>query len=442
MAYKYIVIGEKYMGLKDLKNKLKSVGIETSNRLRNKAEKNLRDSLIKNNMDYGIQNDIKNSIQNGKIEVSDRSLEKIAKQNIKVPKFSTPKTKLEIKNFEKKNGSEILQSASEIGMGGSPQIMDHLKEQVSSKMEDLVSKAKSKAIQTVNDKVEKKISKAPKSLKNAFDSKNPNVKNNPAYKTKINAYESKAEYFKFVAEGQPRIIFEIDGLRSIDTEDSQGNKASGGNSSKSKKGGVDPLKKVAFPISAGALQTSYGFVYDKQEKIGFDTESITTKLSKSFLGKAMNKAGAIGDAALREEGVAINPNQEQVFSSVDFRNLAFEFEVFPKNEKESEHLDRVVHMFKYFSSPSKSGDVGLFLRYPNLWKISYNDGSGGSAGVSFQTKHCYCQKVEISYGSSEGYMLFKSNNKPTSVKISLSFVENAYILRDDIGTSYTGGGKY
>ncbi|MBA94845.1 MAG: hypothetical protein CMP21_03700 [Rickettsiales bacterium] len=429
------------MGLKDLKNKLKSVGVETSNRFRNKAEKNLRDSLIKNNMDYGIQNNIKNSIQNGKIEVSDRSLEKIAKQNIKVPKFSTPKTKSEIKNFEKGNGSEILQSASEIGMGGSPQIIDHLKEQVSSKMEDLISKTKSKVLQPLNDKVEKKISKAPKSSKSAFDSKNSNVKNHPAYKTKTNAYESKVEYFKFVADNQPRIIFEIDGLRSIDTEDSQGNKASGGKA-RTKTGGVEPLKKVAFPIPPGMLTSTYGFVYDTQEKIGFDADSITTKLSKSFLGKAMGKAGAIGDAVLREEGVAINPNQEQVFSSVDFRSLTFEFEVFPKNEKESEHLDRVIHMFKYFSSPSKSGDAGLFLRYPNLWKISYSDGVGGSAGVAFQTKHCYCQKVEIGYGSADGYMLFKSTNKPTSVRISLAFVENAYILRDDIGTTYTGGGKY
>ena len=61
--------------------------METSNRLQNKNQKNLRDSLIKDNIDYGIQNDIKNSIQNGKVEVSDRSLEKIAKQNIKVPKL-------------------------------------------------------------------------------------------------------------------------------------------------------------------------------------------------------------------------------------------------------------------------------------------------------------------------------------------------------------------
>lgn len=429
------------MGLKDLKNKLKSVGVETSNRLRNKAEKNLRDSLIKNNIDYGIQNDIKNSIQNGKVEVSDRSLEKIAKQNIKVPKFSTPKTKTEIKNFEKENGSEILQSASEIGMGGSPQIMDHLKEQVSSKMEDLVSKAKSKAIQTVNDKVEKKISKAPKSLKNAFDSKNPNVKNNPAYKTKINAYESKAEYFKFVADDKPRIVFEVSSLRSIDTSDSEGNKASGGGSS-TKSDGTQPLKKVAFPISSGTLQTSYGFIYSSQERIGLTGEKLLQKGATAIASKVLEKGGAIAEAAAREAGVAINPNEEQVFSSVDFRNLAFEFEVFPKNEKESEHLDRVVHMFKYFASPEKAGSAGITLKYPNLWKIMYVDGSGGSAGVSFQTKHCYCTKVEISYGSAEGYMLFKSTNKPTSVKIGLSFVENAYILRDDIGTSYTNGGNY
>ena len=100
-------------------------------------------------------------------------------------------------------------------------------------------------------------------------------------------------------------------------------------------------------------------------------------------------------------------------------------------------------MFKYWSSPAQGGgQVYTYLHFPDMWKISYNDGVGGTSGVAFTTKDCYCNSVSIEYGSSEGYLLFKTTNRPTAVRISLSFTENEYITRDTIKDDYNNGGLY
>ena len=147
-------------------------------------------------------------------------------------------------------------------------------------------------------------------------------------------------------------------------------------------------------------------------------------------------------AASLKTGVAINPNMENAFTGVDFRKLNFNFELIPKNENQALEMQKIVHLLKYWSHPEAIQSVnGKLLKFPFYWKIYYNDGQGGTTGVSFKTKVCYCESIQIEYGSNNGYILMKDNS-PACVKISLSFTENAYITRQDIGTSGTNGGNY
>ena len=147
-------------------------------------------------------------------------------------------------------------------------------------------------------------------------------------------------------------------------------------------------------------------------------------------------------AASLQTGVAINPNMENAFTGVDFRNLSFSFELIPKNENQAIEMQKIIHLLKYWSHPDTIQNTnGKVLRFPYNWSIHYNDGQGGTTGVSFKTKLCYCTSIKIEYGNSNGYILMKDNS-PACVKISLGFTENSYITRGDIGTSYTNGGNY
>ena len=285
----------------------------------------------------------------------------------------------------------------------------------------------------------------------------PNLSNNPAFRKQHNQYTQKAESFaSFVKPGIPHLVFEVDTVNSVTTKASENaanivekintltnsninvNELSNNNS--------NVQKQFKIPIDPSFLNTSYTFNFSQYDSISsaenaenlFDITS--DALTNQFKGLMSSSRGA--QAASLKTGVAINPNMENAFTGVDFRKLNFNFELIPKNENQALEMQKIVHLLKYWSHPEAIQSVnGKLLKFPFYWKIYYNDGQGGTTGVSFKTKVCYCESIQIEYGSNNGYILMKDNS-PACVKISLSFTENAYITRQDIGTSGTNGGNY
>lgn len=268
--------------------------------------------------------------------------------------------------------------------------------------------------------------------------------NNPTLKRAEKQYKSKPEVFStFVKPGIPHIIFEAKELTSVGTESSKNAELWKGNTSIE---GSETLPKEAkIPISPDFLKSSYSFDYEASGKI--DTSDVTKTLTD--LAQMKLKEGTDGSKAARaaslSTGVAVNPNMENAFVGVDFRKLNFSFELIPKNKEQNEEISKMIHMFKFWAHPEVYGQDGIkLLKYPYVWVISYNDGKNGSSGVSFKSKPSYCTSINVEYGSSNGYSLFKeeNGNTPTSVKITLSFTENEYITRRDITVDNSNGGIY
>lgn len=285
----------------------------------------------------------------------------------------------------------------------------------------------------------------------------PNLSNNPAFRKQHNEYTQKAESFaSFVKPGIPHLVFEVDTVNSVTTKASENaativkgintltnlninaNELSNNNS--------NVQKQFKIPIDPSFLNTSYTFNFSQYDAINNNEndlgikEVFTDTLTNQFKGAVPTNRGA--QIASLKTGVAINPNMENAFTGVDFRKLNFNFELIPKNENQALEMQKIVHLLKYWSHPEAIQSVnGKLLKFPFYWKIYYNDGQGGTTGVSFKTKVCYCESIQIEYGNNNGYILMKDNS-PACVKISLSFTENAYVTRQDIGTSGTNGGNY
>lgn len=440
------------MDLRDkFKNKIKSTSIET----RDKNFQKLKNRLVSDILEVKDQDKLKNASKNGKIEITRNTESKLDSQKSTSKSFSTPISKSEIDRFV----DSTVSSQTDIGRGGSQEVRNFLQSELDNSMETLSNKAKSKSLEEVNHLVNRKISKGQKQISGFINSifsgakdipKRGNWSNNPYHVKAVNDYESKAEVLSYgIVKGQPTIKFELAEADKPDTPKMKKGGSSAGNNSKRKL-----IKEANLPAVAGSLNTNYSFNYSEKDKPFFEG-TVTTALSK-FLGSGTK----LGQFA-QQQGIAVNPNQEKVFTSVDFRNLTFEYIFLPKNEQESQLVDNIVYMFKYWSHPRETRlDASLkrkltefggesvsaliqqgeqyikLLDYPELWKISYNDGTGGSAGVSFVTKKCYCTKLEVSYGSSEGLMLFEKTNKPSFIRINMAFVESQYVLRDDIRGGY------
>ncbi len=439
------------MDLRDkLKNKLKNTGIETRDKNLTKVKRRLVSGIL----DVDKQQKLKVS-KSDKIIVTDNTSKKINEQKTTSKSFSTPLSKSQVDNFVNEVKSSALDSPSSIGRGGNSDVRDFLDREMNSSLDSLVDKAKDRVLEEVNHLIDRKVSKGQKYATGLVNSiyngakdipKRPNVSNNP-YKTKaLNAYESKAEVLTFgKLDGQPSITFRVAGADKPNTKQM----FEGGSSVKVN--GKKIIKSTNLPAVAGSLNTAYGFNYETKDKPFI--EGAATTILKKF-GES-----TLGSQGFQSESIAVNPNQEQVFTSVDFRALTFEYVFLPKNESESKMIDDIIFMFKYWAHPSSRSldartvsilneDEGTkealnkatkgaakyvkLLNYPSMWEISYNDGVGGSAGVSFQTKKCYCTKLEVSYGSAEGLLLFEKTNKPTLIRLNMSFVEGEYILQSDI----------
>ena len=439
------------MDLRDkLKNKLKNTGIEVKDKNLTKVKKRLVSGVL----DVDKQQKLKVS-KSDKIIITDNTSKKINEQKTTSKSFSTPLSKSQVDNFVNEFKSSALDSPSSIGKGGSSDVRDFLDRQMNSSLDSLVDEAKGKALQEVNHLINRKMSKGEKHatgmLKSIYNSakdipKNPNIGNNP-YKTKaLNAYESKPEVLTFgKLDGQPSVTFRVAGADKPNTKQM----FEGGSSVKIN--GKKIIKSVNLPAVAGSLDTSYAFNYEEKDKPF--VEGAATKILSKF------SESVLGGQSLQANSIAVNPNQEQVFTSVNFRSLNFEYIFLPKNENESKMIEDIIFMFKYWSHPSSrnldarttsilkedesvaeslnkvtkgSAKYVKLLNYPSMWEISYNDGVGGSAGVNFQTKKCYCKSLDVSYGSSEGLMLFEKTNKPTLIKLSMNFIESEYILQSDI----------
>ena len=364
-----------------------------------------------------LKDKLKRSLQSSNIKIPNRTLDKLKSSLINNSSFKTPETLSEIDNFNEK----ISDNSSSSLLGGGDSLNEVLKNTGSNLLKDVTN--------SVQKKIKKKLGGG---ILNNVKGSNRNTHNNPLYKSWQNDYVNKVEGLtSFVTAGTPFIKFEVHDKPSIGTEEFKNN-TTRNSTPRDTKNGI--LKYVKIPVSQEFMKTSYSFNYDQVESLR-DLGDITQDAIKERLANL--KSVKVG---LQNLNVAINPNMENAFTGVDFRKLSFNFELIPKNKAQSVELDRIVHMFKFWSHPeSTTHSKFKALKYPARWIIHYNDGTKGTSGVSFQTKPCFCENITIEYGSTNGYLLFRETNRPTSVRFTLSFTENQYITREDFSSTLNGG---
>ena len=159
---------------------------------------------------------------------------------------------------------------------------------------------------------------------------------------------------------------------------------------------------------------------------------VAMKKGKELVGELVSMAGA-GDPVrflAKRGGAAINPRNEQFYNSPDFRTFTYEFDFWPRNEKEALAVEQIVFIFKYNSSPGLKGQAGAIFEIPNYYKISYMFNTGENPHLH-KISACYCTGVDVNY-SPDGQMSTFKNGQPTHTKLSLSFVEDRIITKKDI----------
>ena len=177
----------------------------------------------------------------------------------------------------------------------------------------------------------------------------------------------------------------------------------------------------------GALS---GGAFDNIKNIGGES-GVALGASLAKLPGAFGAAD-VGSALGISSGTALNPFRETVFESVDFRSFTFKYKFFPKNEKESADVFKIIETFKFHMHPEMS-EGKLFFIYPSEFNITYYFGNNRNPYFHKFTT-CVLESMDVSYGGDQ-FSSFR-NGEPTEINMSLTFRELEVLTKTMINQGF------
>lgn len=170
------------------------------------------------------------------------------------------------------------------------------------------------------------------------------------------------------------------------------------------------------------------------------TKRLATEAA-SFAGDAMNIPGTVRNSFIaakavgaftnvnaqgvitRQTGQVLNPNMELLFNNVTLRSFNFQFDLAPRNQKESRVIKNIIRTFKRSMNAKKTGtgSGGLFIASPDVFQLSYKTGGNDHKFLN-KFKPMALLNMAVNYTGSGTYATY-DDTTPVHMQLSLQFQE-------------------
>lgn len=190
-------------------------------------------------------------------------------------------------------------------------------------------------------------------------------------------------------------------------------------------------------IFSGATEAGKAFIDTFTGSLTPEAAKVAAaRTAQKFTGEGLQSAVSIGLQ------VASNPNQRNIFNSVNLRTFTFAFKFVPLSARESLEIENIIEWFRKELYPEQiefgTTNVPFGYKFPNLFdvKIGYDSGGGSYRPLkNMEILPCYLQSIQHNYNSSS--MTWHRGGKPTEVDMSLTFVEYRTLHKKDITNPYS-----
>jgi len=193
-------------------------------------------------------------------------------------------------------------------------------------------------------------------------------------------------------------------------------------------GFVQAMGRNDFQAAAGSLLGSAkGIIMEAAKRMGsefagglsgVDPEAITGFANKAF-------------------GQATNPYMEVIFEKVGMRTFSYNFTFSPRNEDETQDVQRIIKMFRFHMLPEMQGANERFLTLPSTFDIHYmyqtNEASKENEFYS-KIATCVLTGCDVNY-TPDGVKSFESG-APTHITMSLNFMETEMLTKEKINDGF------
>ena len=196
----------------------------------------------------------------------------------------------------------------------------------------------------------------------------------------------------------------------------------------------------------------------KQAASGLDTGGLAEAGKLTALKAATTAGGTLGGSAQAGSlaftaitGVVVNPMLEMLYTSPNFRSFQFDFNFFPRDEKEALEVQKILKAFTFHQAPEKLKGVPGFLVPPSEFDIEFYYGGRINPNIPGIAPGCILTTIDINYAPSgasfyevpgETSPSLGGTGMPFAVNLVLQFQETTYLTKSDyddtIGNSLSG----
>ena len=116
------------------------------------------------------------------------------------------------------------------------------------------------------------------------------------------------------------------------------------------------------------------------------------------------------------------------YSGPGYRSHSFAFSLKPESKDDSTEIENIVKFFKENSAPAlmPTTELARIYKVPNVFEITFVPNAG-----LHKIKASALENIEVKYGG-EKYNIFKDDQMPVQVDISLSFKELEILNKEDV----------
>lgn len=201
----------------------------------------------------------------------------------------------------------------------------------------------------------------------------------------------------------------------------------------------DNLTDYKFP-RYGAIGKN---AFESLDNFGSSASNKNLTVSALAALKEIPQASGIPtDLLLKGQGVAINPQVQLLFKAVSLREFQMDFLFSPKNQTESDNVQKIIQNFKYYSAPNLTGvqttsdsNSGFFFTMPATFGINFINPTNDTYNKYLHKfKNCVLQNINVDYAPN-GFSTF-TNGAPTQIRMTLQFKETEIVTKSDISGGY------
>jgi len=170
------------------------------------------------------------------------------------------------------------------------------------------------------------------------------------------------------------------------------------------------------------------------------------------LAKVAGGGSGAGELAFTAAtGAVVNPMLEMIYRSPNFRSFQFDFNFFPRDEKEALEVQKILKSFTFHQAPEKLAGVPGFLVPPSEFDIEFYYGGRINPNIPGIAPGCILTTIDINYAPSgasfyevpgETSPSLGGTGMPFAVNLVLQFQETSYLTKSDyddtVGNSLSG----